>query len=44
LRLSITAVFSLAAVIALVPATVGRPKVSVRSSREMRTETGLNLD
>jgi MFS family permease len=31
LRLSITAIFSLAAVIALVPATIGRPKVSVRS-------------
>jgi MFS family permease len=45
LRLSITAVFSLAALIALVPATIGRPKVSVRDAgAEMRTESGLNLD
>jgi hypothetical protein len=31
LRLSITAIFTLAALIALFPATIGRPKVSARS-------------
>ena len=30
LRLSIAAIFSMAALIALVPATIGRPKVSAR--------------
>jgi hypothetical protein len=31
LRLSITAIFSLAALVALFPATIGRPKVSART-------------
>jgi predicted MFS family arabinose efflux permease len=40
LRVSIAAIFSLAAVIGLVPATIGRPKVSARLV-QMRTETDL---
>jgi MFS family permease len=36
LRLSIAAIFSLAALIALVPATIGRPKVSARIETALR--------